>query len=228
MAKNEFAVTKGNRRTPQFVVRHSCSAIALCAALLAVAACQPNTELQDLRRENMRLAEQLDDSRNRTASLETSVEKLNEQLRVARGLSREDLRKIFYPERLQIERLTGGYDRDEQPGDDGVVVYLKPIDRDGDAIKVVGDIRIELYDLANPSGQKLIGEYFFPADEVSQHWYGSLLTYHYTLRCPWRQGPPQHRELTIRVTFVDFLTQRVITAQTTCEVNLPGTATNAP
>jgi len=197
----------------------------LCAAAcLLTPGCGPNQEVLDLRRENLRLREQLDTCRNETAALQSAVAKLNEQLTTARGLSREDLERLFYPERLEIDKLSGGYDEDGLPGDDGVVIYLRPIDRDGDTIKVVGDIRVELYDLENPSGQKLIGEYFFPADEVSRYWYGKLLTQHFTLKCPWQQGPPQHRELTVRVTFVDFLTQRVVATQTTCQVNLPAAA----
>lgn len=182
-----------------------------CLTLLT-AGCENNAEL-DLRRQVGTLSEQVAEQDRLIDSQRSAITKLNRQLQQARGLTDDDLKRIFYPEKIVIDDLSGGDDYDGKPGDDGVTVYLQPIDRDGDAVKVAGDIRIELYDLQNPSGQKLIGEYVFPLDEVSRLWYGKLSTYHYTLRCPWKSGPPRHEDITIRATFVDFLTQRVMTTQ---------------
>lgn len=190
-----------------------------CLALLTVG-CENNAEL-DLRRQVGKLSDQIAEKNRLIDSQQSAIRKLNQQLQQARGLTDDDLKHIFYPEKIEIDDLSGGDDYDGKPGDDGVTVYLRPIDRDDDAVKVAGDIRIELYDLQNPSGQKLIGEYVFPLDEVSRLWYGKLSTYHYTLRCPWKNGPPKHPEITIRATFVDFLTQRVITKQVVRTVKLP-------
>lgn len=138
-----------------------------------------------------------------------------------RGISDEDLERIFYPEKLVIDKLSGGSDYDGRPGDDGVTVYLRPVDREGNVIKVVGDISIQLYDLAAPPQQNFIGEYKIPVDQAGRLWHGKFLTNHYTIKCPWPHGPPKHTEITIRATFVDYLTKRVISAQTTCTVKLP-------
>jgi hypothetical protein len=187
--------------------------------LLPSAGCQSQTELE-LQRQVDDLTEQATERDHQLIAQRITIEQLHKQLDQARGLTAEDLEKIFYPERIEIASLSGGDDYDGKPGDDGVTVYLKPIDRDGDAVKVAGDIRIQLYDLANPPDQNLIGVYSIPVDQVSGLWYGKLATYHYTVRCPWKNGPPQHDEITIRVTFVDYLTQRTITAQTVCKVKL--------
>jgi len=123
--------------------------------------------------------------------------------------------------RLEIEKLSGGEDYDGQPGDDGVTVYLKPLDKVGDIVKALGDIRIQLYDLANPPGRNLVGEYHFPAKTVGDKWHGKLMTYHYTLKCPWQRGAPEHSEITIRAVFRDYLTGHVMSTQTTCTVRPP-------
>lgn len=180
--------------------------------LLFFCGCQSLEEME-LRREITGLTEQIEQKDSQLVAQRLTIEQLHQQLDTARGFTNEDLEKIFYPEKIEIVSLSGGDDYDGKPGDDGITVYLRPVDRDGDAVKVAGDIRIELYDLQNPSGQKLIGEYFVPADQVAEHWYGKLATYHYTVRCPWQQGLPKHNEITIRATFVDYLTQRVMTAQ---------------
>lgn len=191
----------------------------LWLGLLPCTGCQSERELE-LQRKITRLEDTLSEKDNQLVAQRSTIDGLHKQLQVARALTDKDLQRIFYPEKIVIGSLSGGDDYDGKPGDDGVTVYLKPVDGAGDALKVAGDIKIELYDLQNPSGEKLIGEYFEPVERVSALWYGKLATYHYTIRCPWQKGPPPHTEITIRATFVDYLTQRVMTAQTVCTVTL--------
>jgi hypothetical protein len=195
------------------------SGIVLFAALLA-AGCQSPTEVS-LRHEVASLRDTIKQRDNQLVAQKATIDELGDQLRVARSISEDDLKKIFYPEQLVIDKLSGGADYDGQPGDDGVTVYLKPVDKEGDVIKVAGDIRIQLFDLAAPPARNLIGEYFIPVDQVGKLWHGKLLTDHYTIKCPWPKGPPEHNEITIRATFVDYLTKRVVSAQAVCHVKLP-------
>lgn len=188
--------------------------------LTASGGCESAREIQ-LRREVVSLQDQVQKAEHRLAAQEAAIGELKQQLRVARGLSEEDLQKLYYPERLTIDSQSGGADYDGQPGDDGVTVYLRPVDREGDAVKVPGDVTIQLYDLAAPPNRNLVGEYKVPVDQVGRLWHGKLLARHYTIKCPWPSTPPAHSELTIRALFVDFLTKRVVSAQTTCHVDLP-------
>ena len=190
----------------------------LLAALLP--ACQPPPEVA-LRKEIAGLRDTLKQKDNQLLAQKATIDQLNGELRVARSISEDDLKRLFYPEKLEIERLSGGENYDDKPGDDGVTVYLRPVDKDGDAIKVAGDIRIQLYDLAAPADRNLIGEYFIPVDQVGKLWHGKLWTYHYAIKCPFPSGPPEHTEVTIRATFVDYLTKRVVSAQSTCQIKLP-------
>ena len=193
--------------------------LAFAGALLA-AGCESPAELQ-MRKEIGDLRQTVKDRDNQLAAQKAALEEANRQLAVARSISEDDLKKLFYPERLEIDKLTGGYDSDGKPGDDGVVVYLKPVDKDGDVLKIPGDITIQLYDLAAPPAQNFIGEYKVPVDQVGKLWHGKLWTNHYAIKCPWPHGPPKHPEVTVRVLFVDYLTKRVVSAQATCTVKLP-------
>jgi hypothetical protein len=190
----------------------------LLAALLP--ACQAPPEVA-LRKEITDLRDTLKKKDDQLVAQKASIDQLESQLEVARGLSDEDLKHIFYPEKLEIEPLSGGENYDNKPGDDGVTVYLRPVDKDGDALKVAGDIRIQLYDLAAAPEKNLIGEYFIPVDQVGKLWHGKLWTYHYAIKCPFPDGPPEHTEVTIRAVFVDYLTKRVVSAQSTCQIKLP-------
>jgi hypothetical protein len=187
---------------------------------LTAAGCE-NTTVVDLRREINGLNETVKGKDNQLVAQQATIGELHKQLDVARSINEDDLKRVFYPEKLEIDKLTAGADYDGKPGDDGVTVYLRPIDHDGDVLKIAGDVRIQLYDLANPPGKNFVGEYFVPVDQVGKLWHGKLWTNHYTIKCPWPKGPPQHAEITVRATFVDYLTKRVVSAQAACQVKLP-------
>ncbi len=184
--------------------------------LLGLASCA-NTEIEPLRRENQQLREQVATLTEQVAAERSTSERMARELAQVRGFSAEDLKKIFAPERILIDKLSGGENYDSQPGDDGVTVYFKPVDRDGDAIKAAGDIRVELFDLADPAGGRPFATQTIPVADAGRHWYGKLMTYHYTVKCPW-QARPKNAEITVRVTFVDYITQRVMTAQSVVTV----------
>lgn len=162
------------------------------------------------------------------ASKQGKLDDLQQRWPNATRFTDDELKRLFYPERIEIDKLSGGEDYDGKPGDDGVTVYLRPVDKQGDVIKVPGDITLQLYDLAAAPARNLIGEYRVPADQCSALWHGKLLTNHYTIKCPWPHGPPEHNEITIRVTFVDYFTKRILSAQATCTVKLPPQPTSAP
>jgi hypothetical protein len=196
------------------------TAAAAVFALALAAGCENPAEVA-LRRENNELQATVRTKNDQLVAQKASLDELHEQLRIARSISEDDLKKLFYPEQLVIDKLTGGEDYDGKPGDDGVTVFLRPIDKDGDVIKVAGDIRIQLFDLAAPPQENYIGEYYVPVEQAGKLWHGKFLTDHFTIKCPWPRDPPKHAEITVRATFVDYLTKRVVSAQTTCKVKLP-------
>jgi len=47
------------------------------------------------------------------------------------------------------------------------------------------------------------------------------------VKCPWPppdRKPPEHRDLTIRVQFTDYLTGKTFLAETLCRIKLPADA----
>lgn len=193
-----------------------CRGVAAAAALL-LTACQPGAEVE-LRQQVERQAGELQQKTNQLAACEATVKELRARLLRAQGFDPKRLEKLCYPTDLRLARLTGGYDADGQPGDEGVMVYLQPLDRVGDVVKAAGEIRIQLFDLASPEGEQLIGEYLFDVDETAKLWYGKLMTQHYTLKCPWKGRRPSHADITVRATFVDYFTTNVLSAQAVCTV----------
>lgn len=149
-----------------------------------------------------RCTQQLSD---RDAQIAALRRRLGNDPRLA-GIRVEDL---FTVDRIVLASRTGGVDLDGQPGDDGVVVYLQPVDADGDVIKAAGQITIQLVDLTNPGAARSIATYVFSdRDELRKNWYGGFMTNHYTLKCEFPPNTKPPREVQVRVTFLDWLTGR--------------------
>lgn len=143
------------------------------------------------------------------------------QIQGLRGVSGDRLAAVPHAASIELASLTGGYDDDHEAGDDGVVVYFRPIDGDGDVIKAAGSVRIQLHDLANPQGSQRIGEYVLDSANLRKQWYGKLLTSHYSIKCPWRAGPPAHPDITVRVQFLDFVSGQSFERVKQVHVTLP-------
>lgn len=191
----------------------TCIAVTICGCITPQAA--------DLQLKLAARDKTIEQNESQLAAQRVTIEDLRTRLLKAQNLDPDRLNKIYFPVELKIASLSGGADYDGKPGDDGVTVYMQPLDRDGDVIKAAGDLRVQLFDLAAAPERQLVGEISVSADECGKLWYGKLMTQHFTVKCPWRASPPEHDEITIRATFADLLTGNVINAQTTCRVNTP-------
>ncbi|MCK4659434.1 MAG: hypothetical protein KAV82_07920 [Phycisphaerae bacterium] len=145
----------------------------------------------------------------RIAERDGKIEALRMRLAEVQDLPTDLLSKLFTTRRLTIGKLTGGADYDDRPGDDGITVYLAPLDRDGDPVKAAGEIEVFLYDLTVPGQPRELGHYVInePA-RLREAWYSGWMTNHYTIKCEWPPGvePPASREVQVRATFLDWLT----------------------
>ncbi len=124
--------------------------------------------------------------------------------------------QLVHVNAIEIDGLSGGYDMDHDGIDEGVVVYLKPLDQFGGTLRASGLARVRLLDLAAADGAKEIGRLEMGRSDLEAGWMGRFLTSHYTLRVPWASGakrPPTHR-VTVVVSFTDLLSGRTFEAQT--------------
>lgn len=172
---------------------------------------QANEQLEQARGELRKLTESRD-------GLQAVVIDQQKQLRSLQRLGSARLEKLFHVEKIQLGRYTGPVDTDDDGSQDGIKVFLRPLDREGHTIKAAGDVKIRLFDLAADPNENLIGEYNWTAEKIADQWSGSFMTYHFSFVCPWKSGPPRHGEITVRVEFVDYLTGRNFAAQKVCKV----------
>jgi outer membrane murein-binding lipoprotein Lpp len=172
-----------------------------------------NERFRQLDQQVRQLNDQVDKLNAEVASKNAVVDAQRQQIATLLRLGDKRLEKLNYVERIEIDRLTGPERSDAKQGEDGITVYFRPVDQDGHTICAAGEIRIQLFDLANPEGHNLLGEYRLDVDHARKAWYGRWMANCYTVKCPWRAGRPAHNDITVRVEFVDYLTGKTFVDQ---------------
>ena len=194
------------------------------AVLSALAGCGHTAQRVDfaaeserLWRENRRLERKVAAGDRVTAELRHRVDNLQ-------GFAGARHADLFRPVKIEIASLTRGANYDDRPGDDGVTVYLRPHDEDGDVVKVPGRITIQLVDTSTPGSPRAVGLCVFDdADALGRLWHGRFGTNHYSLPCPFSAGEsPSGPKLTVNAEFVDYLTGATLTTVKEVAVSLSG------
>jgi hypothetical protein len=190
------------------------------AMLALLSACAgPDKVALELRKKNQTLSDQIEQLNNQHKGDEESIAALEAHATTVPVLPKSRLNDLFTAVDLKFGRLTGGYKSDPNAAADEMVkVYVVPTDEQESAIKAAGSFHIELFDLALLTGNR-IGQWDFSIEQTRARFFDSAILYTYVLDCPW-QKPPAHSKLTLRVTFTDALTQRVITRDQEISVEL--------
>ena len=85
--------------------------------------------------------------------------------------------------------LSGGKDRDGQPGDDVLVALISPLDQQGDLVKIAGEIEIEAFDMTRPSEDKRVGRWTFDSEQAAKAWHSGFVGAGLQFELPWQDAP---------------------------------------
>jgi outer membrane murein-binding lipoprotein Lpp len=192
----------------------ACAFLAACVVGVACVGCapKPNAANIELRKRNNDLSAQVAQLEAQVASQRDAIQRL--EASAASGattvptLPQDRVDQLFTAARLSIGRLSGWADLGE--GRQGLKLYVVPTDASGDEIKAAGSFVVEAFDLAADAPR--LARWEFSVDEARALWTGSGLLYEYVLPCP-MDAKPTSAELTVKITFVDALTQRRIAQQ---------------
>ncbi|MGH7213892.1 MAG: hypothetical protein ACREIT_03930 [Tepidisphaeraceae bacterium] len=177
-----------------------------------------------LRKENQTLRDKVANLERGQMGDAATIAALERNATTVPVLANNRIEELFTPVSLKLGRLTGGADLDRsRPGDEGIKVYVVPVDADGDVLKAAGSFVVEAFDLSAPQGEVRVGRWEFPLADAVARWHGKAMLYEYVLTCPWRDGVPRGSKLTIKTTFTDALTRRELVAKTDVKINPPPT-----
>jgi outer membrane murein-binding lipoprotein Lpp len=129
----------------------------------------------------------------------------------------------FDVEHISLGMLTGSADWDGQPGDDGVIVYLYPLDRSGDTVKRAGDFTFELFDLRH-SERPLVMTWHVAAAQAAGLW--ETFPGCYRFKLAWQGSVPPPPEPVLKATLVT-LSGREFSETKQLRVKLPPAAEQA-
>lgn len=197
-----------------------CAVLAVCAVL---AGCKTEpadprlTRIQELEDKVQKQARQLVDREEELSSAARTIQ----ELRGLEGPRRLD--RLVHVGKIEIERLSGGYDANRDGVDDGVVVYVRPIDTDGDVVKAAGSAKVELFDVSQPSGPQTVGKVELSPEAMRKAWFSKMIGAHFRIEVPWAADAigPEREKITIAVRFTDLLSGQTFDAQHIAEVSKP-------
>lgn len=122
----------------------------------------PAVKIEQLTQENKQLHEQFEQSN-------AENKQLKDQIQVLSGLPEnvrlENLNRL---ETVKIGRYTGFFDKDNDGKKEKLIVYIQPVDDQGDTIKVTGAVDVQLWDLNKTNGQAMLGEWKVEDSELKK------------------------------------------------------------
>jgi len=191
--------------------------IILTVCLLALAAGCENADSK-----KPSLADQIEKLKQDKTQLQNQIEQsgaeneqLNQRIQVLSSLP-EGVKpeNIYSVHEIKITRYTNLYDKDKDGRKETLIVYIQPVDQDGDVIKAAGTVDVELWDLNKEDGHAQLGKWHITANELRKLWFKTLLAVNYRLTLDVGGKVENFKDpLTVTVTFTDYLTGKVFKEQ---------------
>ncbi|MFH1718025.1 MAG: hypothetical protein ABIF19_11775 [Planctomycetota bacterium] len=211
----------------KFAVRCSIFSLLSSACILLLPGCQkpvegpsPADQIEQLTQEKAQLQRQIEQTATENNELKGRVQVLSSLPGQARLESLSPVKSI------DIGRYTNFYDKDKDGRKEKFIVYIQPIDADGDKVKAAGEVDVQLWNLNNADGKALLGSWHVGPDELKKLWFATIVTINYRLTFDIPEAVKSLDEpMTVKVTFKDHLTGKTFKEQKVIEPLL-GTGRN--
>jgi cell division protein FtsB len=165
-------------------------------------------QIKQLTQEKTQLQSQIEKSKAENQLLEQQIQTLSN---LPDGVKAEN---IYSVHGIKLTRYTNFYDKDKDSKKETLIVYIQPIDQEGDIIKAAGDVDVQLLDLNKKDGPALLGQWRITAQQLKELWFKTLLTVNYRLTFDVAGKVETFKDpLTVTVTFTEYLTGRVFKEQ---------------
>lgn len=164
-------------------------------------------EAQKLETEKADLARELE-------QVKTENIELTEQVKALSALPEGRRLDPYKLTRVRISKYTNFYDKNSDGIREKLIVYVKAIDTQGDIVKAAGTVDVQLWNLNNPNGQALLGQWQVDPNELHKLWFSTMLSASYRLTFDTPAALDTLAEpLTVKVAFTDYLTGETFRAQ---------------
>ena len=173
--------------------------------------CESNSN-QSLWSQIKQLGQEKTDLKLQVEQLQKENEQLQGQVATLSSVEREvRLEALSGLERIEISKRSGLHDKDDDGTQESLVVYVQPFDDNGDTVKIVGEVIVQLWDLNKESSKAQIAEWQIEPSQLKQLWAGTFMTNYYRLKFDVANMlTGDEKELNVKVTFADYLTGRTL------------------
>ncbi len=142
-------------------------------------------------------------------------ENLKKQIEVLAGVKPEArFENIYRLENVNLVKRTGFYDKNKDGKKESLIVYIQPMDEQGDIVKATGAVNVELWDLNKKDGEAMLGKWRVEPNELKTLWFAGFMGLNYRLTFDVADKIEGVKEpLTVKVVFTDYLTGKVFNKQ---------------
>jgi len=195
-------------------IRYTLYAI-LAGCLLAIAAgCESTNakipladQIQTLRQGKKDLARQIEKSKLENKELKKQIRVLSDLPPWAKP------KNLYRLQRIKITKYSNFYDKDKDGRKEKLIVYIQPLDEDGDIIKAVGAVDVRLWDPNENKDQAPLGQWHVEPKQLKKLWFATFISTNYKLTFDVADKIKGLKSasggLTVNVTFTDYLTGNV-------------------
>lgn len=206
-------------KSSAFDIRYSIFCILFSVfCVLFISGCQPGNESNPLQSKVEQLTQEKARLEKELAQSNKEKEELKKQIQSLSGLPKDvRLDNLYCLQRVKIHRYTDLLDEDKDGKMEKLVVYIQPIDDQGDIIKANGAANIQLWDLNQTNDEALLGQWSVKVGELKKRWVTFLVTnYRLTFDLP-EKIERFEKPLTVKIAFTDYLSGKVFNEQRVIE-----------
>ena len=115
---------------------------------------------------------------------------------------------------VKMTRYTNLYDKDKDGVKEKLIVYVQPIDTEGDIMKAAGAIDVQLWDLNKAADKAMLAQWQVKPEQLRKQWFSTIVNTGYRLAFDVAGIVEGSEEsLTVKVIFTDYLTGKVFNIQ---------------
>jgi len=151
---------------------------------------------------------------------QAEIAQLRAQIQALTALPKDQQANPYELTTIRIARISNFFDKDSNGTQEKLVVYLQPIDAEGDVFKAAGSVSVQLWNLNNPNGEALLGQWQVEPAELRKLWFDSITSGYRLMFDRPKELTVFSEPLTIKVTFIDYLTGKSYRAQQVIEPKL--------
>ena len=183
--------------------------------LVIAAGCENADTKVSLQKQLQRLTEEKSQLTVRIEQAESENEQLRSQVKTLSGLTPEiRLENLYDLQSVKIGRYTNLFDKDKDGKKEKLIVYLRPMDENGDIVKAAGIVDVQLWDLSREKENALLAQWQVGPKELKELWFATIVTINYRLTFDVADLIDTFEEpLTVKVTFTDYVTGKVFKEQ---------------